>query len=127
MQKHVILQQYLTNQPSALPKVMDIAMCCLAAPMNPPVLSSPKPLRLYVEGKEELGFVLLLLGECLLWLLLLFLALGCLLENSTYYTGDSHNAVFRNASQMQRSKGFQKTKPVLAAQLLQAVFSAPIN
>lgn len=112
-----------------LPKVMHIATCCLVAPMNPPVLSSPKPLRNFM-WKAKRSWVLFgcSWGNDLLWLLLLLLALGCLLENSTYYTGDSHNLVFKNTSQMQRSKGFQKTpETVLAAQLFQAVFSALMN
>lgn len=92
---------------------------------EPPLFSPPQSHLETLRGRQRgAGFCLVAPGGMLL---LLLLALGSLLENSTYYTGDSHHLVFKNTSQMQRSKGFQKTKPVLAAQLLQAVFSAPIN
>lgn len=63
-----------------------------------------------MKSKEELGFCLFAPGVRFFWLLLRgLLALG-VLKNPTYYTADSHNLVFQNISQIQRSKGFQKTK-----------------
>lgn len=112
MQKHVILQQYFISRPSALPKVMHIAMCCLVASMNPSFLSPPKQLRNSLwKAKRSWGFVWLLLGwGFFVVVVTTTFSIGGLLKNPNYYTADSHHLVFQNISQIQRSKGFQKTK-----------------
>lgn len=65
-----------------------------------------------MKGKEELVFGLVAPGVRVFFVVVVTttFSIGGLLKNPTYYTADSHHLVFQNISQIQRSKGFQKTK-----------------